>query len=118
MLHFRLESAMSSASVLNVNLYDEPIGTLTHVSGDRTLFAFTDAYIENDDRPTLGLSFKDEFGALRTEFRPYQKRVMPFFSNLLPEGSSRPIAEIQPIILGWLEYVAKRPDTDVTHTLH
>ena len=45
---------MSSASVLNVNLYDDPIGTLTHVSGDRTLFAFTDAYIENDDRPTLG----------------------------------------------------------------
>ena len=40
---------MSSASVLNVNLYDEPIGTLTHVSGDRTLFAFTDAYIENND---------------------------------------------------------------------
>ena len=80
---------MSSASVLNVNLYDEPIGTLTHVSGDRTLFAFTDAYIENDDRPTLGLSFKDEFGALRTEFRPYQKRVMPFFSNLLPEGRLR-----------------------------
>lgn len=80
---------MSSASVLNVNLYDEPIGTLTHVGGDRTLFAFTDAYIENDDRPTLGLSFKDEFGALRTESRPYHKRVMPFFSNLLPEGRLR-----------------------------
>lgn len=80
---------MSSVSVLNVNLYGEPIGTLTNVGGDRSLFAFTDAYIDNPDRPTLGLAFKDEFGALRTEFRPYQKRVMPFFSNLLPEGHLR-----------------------------
>ncbi|WP_284487424.1 type II toxin-antitoxin system HipA family toxin [Sedimentitalea xiamensis] len=80
---------MSNVSVLNVNLYGEPIGTLTNVGGDRTLFAFTDAYIENAKRPTLGLSFKDEFGTLQTEFRPYQKRVMPFFSNLLPEGHLR-----------------------------
>ncbi|UOA20487.1 Serine/threonine-protein kinase toxin HipA (plasmid) [Sulfitobacter indolifex] len=80
---------MSSVSVLNVNLYGEPIGTLTNIGGDRTIFAFTDAYIENPDRPTLGLAFKDEFGELFTDFRPYQKRVMPFFSNLLPEGHLR-----------------------------
>lgn len=80
---------MADVSVLNVNLYGETIGTLTNVGGDRTLFAFTDSYIENPDRATLGLSFKDQFGQLRTEFRPYQKRVMPFFSNLLPEGHMR-----------------------------
>ena len=65
------------------------IGTLTNVGGDRTLFTFTDDYTENTERPTLGLSFKDQFGELRTEFRPYQQRVMPFFSNLLPEGHLR-----------------------------
>ena len=80
---------MSNVSVLNVNLYGEPIGTLTNLGGERTIFAFTDEYIENPDRPTLGLAFKDEFGELYTDFRPYQKRVMPFFSNLLPEGHLR-----------------------------
>lgn len=80
---------MANVSVLNVNLHGETIGTLTNVGGDRTLFAFTDDYIENPDRATLGLSFKDQFGELRTEFRPYRKRVMPFFSNLLPEGHLR-----------------------------
>ncbi|NHQ75089.1 type II toxin-antitoxin system HipA family toxin [Roseovarius gahaiensis] len=80
---------MNSVSVLNVNLYGEPIGTLTNLGGDRTIFAFTDEYIADPDRPTLGLAFKDEFGELNTDFRPYQKRVMPFFSNLLPEGRLR-----------------------------
>jgi len=80
---------MAEVSVLNVNLYDELIGTITNVGSDRTLFAFTDEYIQNPDRPTLGLSFKDQFGELRTEFRPYQTRLMPFFSNLLPEGHLR-----------------------------
>src|SRR5690606_35850058 len=32
---------------------------------------------------------KDEFGELRTDFRTYRKKVMPFFSNLLPEGHLR-----------------------------
>ncbi len=79
---------MSSVSVLDVNLYGEPIGTLTNLGGDRTNFAFTDEYIEDPNRPTLGLAF-DEFGELYTDFRPHQKRVMPFFSNLLPEGHLR-----------------------------
>ncbi|MGQ7245763.1 type II toxin-antitoxin system HipA family toxin [Halomonas sp. V046] len=80
---------MANVSVLDVLLYGEAIGTLTNVGGDRTIFAFNDAYIDNPDRPTLGLAFKDEFGALLTDFRAYQKRVMPFFSNLLPEGHLR-----------------------------
>ena len=80
---------MPDVSVLYVNLYGDRIGTLTNVGGDRTLFAFTDNYIENPGRTTLGLIFKDHFGELRTEFPVYQKRVMPFFSNLLPEGHLR-----------------------------
>lgn len=80
---------MADVSVLDVLLYGKPIGTLTRVGGDRTLFAFNDAYITDEARPVLGLGFKDEFGQLITEFRPTQTRLMPFFSNLLPEGPMR-----------------------------
>ncbi|MBR9880941.1 MAG: type II toxin-antitoxin system HipA family toxin [Gammaproteobacteria bacterium] len=80
---------MTDVSVLDVLLYGEPIGTLTNVGGDRTIFAFNDGYIDDPDRPTLGLAFKDEFGGLLSDFRVYKKRVMPFFSNLLPEGHLR-----------------------------
>ena len=80
---------MAEVSVLDVLLYGEPIGTLTHVGGDRTLFAFNDAYIADEARPVLGLGFKDPFGELITAFRTTQTRVMPFFSNLLPEGQLR-----------------------------
>jgi serine/threonine-protein kinase HipA len=37
----------------------------------------------------LSLGFKDHLGHLITEFKPVQTRVMPFFSNLLPEGRMR-----------------------------
>ncbi|MAJ64892.1 MAG: kinase [Alphaproteobacteria bacterium] len=80
---------MTDVSVLDVLLYDRPIGTLTRVGGDRVLFAFNDAYIVDQNRPTLGLGFKDQFGELITEFRPTQTRVTPFFANLLPEGHMR-----------------------------
>jgi len=80
---------MADVAVLDVLLHGELIGTLTNVGGDRTIFAFNDAYIDDPDRSTFGLGFKDEFGTLLTDFRPYQKRVMPFFSNLLPEGHLR-----------------------------
>lgn len=80
---------MPDVSVLDVLLYDEPIGTLTRVAGDRTLFAFNEAYIANADRSTLGLRFKDQHGQLITDFKPVQTKVMPYFSNLLPEGPLR-----------------------------
>lgn len=80
---------MTDVSVLNVLLHGHPIGTLTNVGGDRTIFTFNEDYVDAADRSTLGLGFKDEFGQLLTDFRPYQKRVMPFFSNLLPEGHLR-----------------------------
>ena len=63
---------MARASTLTVRLHDQNIGTLTHVGGDRTLFAFNDAYIEDPNRATLSLSFKDTFGQLLTDFRPYR----------------------------------------------
>ena len=80
---------MPDVSVLDVLHYGEPIGTLTRVGGDRSLFAFNDSHVENRERPVLSLGFKDQFGELITAFRPTQTRVMPFFSNLLPEGHMR-----------------------------
>ena len=80
---------MSSVQTLFVKLYGEPIGTLTLLQGDRSIFAFNDAYVANDARPTLSLSFKDEFGDLITQSRPTQTSLTPFFSNLLPEGHMR-----------------------------
>ena len=80
---------MADVSVLTVNLHGETIGMLTLVGGDRTLFSFTDDYIADGNRPTLGLGFKDEYGQLITGFAVRQKRLSPFFSNLLPEGHLR-----------------------------
>ena len=65
-----MRTSMADGSVLDALLYDEPIGTLAYLAGDRTLFAFNDAYIEEDNRPVLGLGFKDQIGELITEFRP------------------------------------------------
>lgn len=80
---------MADVTVLEVRLYGTPIGTLTRVGGDRTIFAFNDAYIDDDDRPVLGLAFKDALGQLITDVKPTRVRVPPFFSNLLPEGPLR-----------------------------
>ena len=80
---------MVDLSVLEVLLHNESIGTLTRVGGDRVLFAFNDRYIGEQQRPVLGLSFKDSFGQLITEFKTTQARLMPFFSNMLPEGHMR-----------------------------
>lgn len=80
---------MPDVSVLDVLLYDRPIGTLTHVQGDRTIFAFNQDYVDDPGRPTLSLSFKDQFGELITNIRPTQTKVPRFFSNLLPEGPLR-----------------------------
>jgi serine/threonine-protein kinase HipA len=38
---------MPDVTVLDVLLYGNPIGTLTRVPGDRTLFAFNEAYSAN-----------------------------------------------------------------------
>lgn len=78
-----------AVSVLEVCLHGQSIGTLTRTAGDTTLFAFNSRYIEDEERATLGLSFKTTEGVLRTKLQPYRTRLMPFFSNLLPEGHLR-----------------------------
>ncbi|MBI3917840.1 MAG: HipA domain-containing protein [Betaproteobacteria bacterium] len=74
---------------LAVRLYGKRIGVITRLAGDRHLFAFDEAYVNDDNRPTLSLSFKSRSGGLVTSVRPYNIRLPPFFSNLLPEGPLR-----------------------------
>jgi len=82
-------TAMPDVSILDVRLYGRSIATLTHVQGDRTLFAFNEDYVADPERPTLSLSFKDDLGGLITQVKPTQRVLPPFFSNLLPEGHLR-----------------------------
>ena len=92
---------MTDVYVLDVLLHGDPIGTLTRVGGDRTLFAFNDSYVRDAARPVISSGFKDRFGELITEFRPTQTRAIPFFSNLLPEGRMRTYladrADVKPV---------------------
>lgn len=80
---------MTDVYVLDVLLYGDHIGTLTRVGDDRALFVFNDSYVEDAARPVVSLGFKDRFGGLITRFPPTQTRMIPFFSNLLPEGRMR-----------------------------
>ncbi|WP_372053891.1 type II toxin-antitoxin system HipA family toxin [Tistrella mobilis] len=80
---------MSDLAVLDVRLHGRRIGSLTRLGGDRTIFAFDQDYVADPARPTLSLSFKDAFGSLITNIPPTQRRLPPFFANLLPEGVLR-----------------------------
>jgi serine/threonine-protein kinase HipA len=82
---------MNMLSSLIVRLYREEIGTITLLPGDRTIFTFNERYMDQSplERPILSLSFLSKDQDLITNTRPYQTRLMPFFSNLLPEGLLR-----------------------------
>jgi len=83
------ERRSPSVRVLDVLLNDGPVGTLTHLPGESTLFAFSDDYLQDLNRPTLSLSFKIADGGVASATRPTHLKVPPFFSNLLPEGHLR-----------------------------
>jgi serine/threonine-protein kinase HipA len=78
-----------AADALEVLLDDRKVGVITALGGDQSIFSFDDAYADDPERPTLSLSFKGEQGGLLRNHRPTQTRLMPFFSNLLPEGALR-----------------------------
>jgi serine/threonine-protein kinase HipA len=80
---------MMPEPVLQVSLHQRPIGTLTLLAGDQTVFAFEEDYIRDRLRPTLSLSFKAPMGDLITDIKPARARIPPFFANLLPEGPMR-----------------------------
>jgi serine/threonine-protein kinase HipA len=78
-----------AAEVLDIYLGERKVGAITSLGGDRTVFTFDDDYVEDPARPTLSLSFKDAMGDLIRDQRRTQTRLLPFFSNLLPEGPLR-----------------------------
>lgn len=80
---------MPDVSVLHVLLHGKRIGTLTSVGRDATIFAFNEAYIDDEGRDTLSLSFKSRLGTLITDFAATRTSLLPFFSGLLPEGRLR-----------------------------
>ena len=79
----------ADVDLLEVRLHGEPIGTLTRLGDDRVAFAFGRDYIDDPGRHTLSLAFKDNLGGLLTDHPPTRPRLLPYFSNLLPEGALR-----------------------------
>lgn len=75
--------------VLDVFLHDRRVGTITRLPNESNVFVFDEAYIEDEARPTLSLSFKRAGGELLTNVKPRHVKLPPFFSNLLPEGKLR-----------------------------
>ncbi len=90
----------SEVAVMEIFLHNIPVGTLTNLPDDKNIFSFHKEYIDNPTRPTLSLSFKDEFGNLLTNVKATRTRVPPFFANVLPEGYMREYlakhAKVQP----------------------
>lgn len=80
---------MTEVRALDILLGDRRIGTIAALEGDRSIFTFSQDYIDDVDRPTLSLAYRDSYGALINTPRPYRIRLEPFFSNLLPEGALR-----------------------------
>lgn len=84
-----MNSNLDQINALIVNLYGQKVGIINRLGGDRYFFSFDQEYIDDAQRPTLSLSFKGQTGNLVTTARPYNLRLPPFFSNLLPEGHLR-----------------------------
>ncbi|MBS1813615.1 MAG: type II toxin-antitoxin system HipA family toxin [Acidobacteria bacterium] len=74
---------------LSVWLNHARVGTITEIPNDQNIFAFDPAYIADEHRPVLSLSFYNAEGFLDPEPQRTGMRVAPFFSNLLPEGELR-----------------------------
>ncbi|MDG2528049.1 type II toxin-antitoxin system HipA family toxin [Caulobacter endophyticus] len=75
--------------ILQVWIGDRRVGAITALGGDRSIFTFDDDYTDDAQRPTLSLSFKSATGGLIRDHRSTQTRLLPYFSNLLPEGRMR-----------------------------
>ena len=70
---------------LRIKLGNRLVGTITNVVTDKNIFVFDPGYVEDEQRPVLSLSYFDIERNLITRPREVQRRLPPFFSNLLPE---------------------------------
>ena len=80
---------MIDAAALDIFLHNRRIGTIARLDGDRSIFTFDEGYLADEERPTLSLAYRDQYGAIINAPRAYQTQAEPFFSNLLPEGALR-----------------------------
>lgn len=76
-------------NALSIKLHGSQIGIINRLAGDRHIFSFEEAYLENPFRPTLSLSFKGQGNELVSSTRAFNLRLPPYFSNVLPEGHLR-----------------------------
>ena len=83
-----MTSGLSAINSLEICLRERRVGLLNWLPGDRHIFVFDESYINDRGRPTLSLSFKGPTGLI-TSTRIVNRRLLPFFSNLLPEGHLR-----------------------------
>jgi serine/threonine-protein kinase HipA len=72
-------------STLRIKLGNRLVGTITNVVTDKNIFVFDPEYVEDVNRPVLSLSYYDIERKLIAKPREVQRRLPPFFSNLLPE---------------------------------
>lgn len=75
--------------MLAVRLNGRLVGTLTRLIDETIIFAFDPEYTDDPDRPVLSMSFKGPGGNLVLDRTQTGTRLLPFFSNLLPEGHLR-----------------------------
>jgi serine/threonine-protein kinase HipA len=74
---------------LDIHLGDRKIGMLTNLANDRNVFEFDEQFVADPNRPIVSLSFLDEAGNVVRPTSIPQTKLLPFFSNLLPEGHLR-----------------------------
>ena len=90
-----------SYPALDVHLGNHHVGTIERRLGGKNRFSFSASYLEDQNRPTLSLSFQSSTGELNYQPRSFNPQVHPFFSNLLPEGRLREylaeLAGIKPV---------------------
>ena len=80
---------MSDLTTLDIFLHQKRIGTLTRLPNEKVLLAWNRDYLNDENRNTLSLSFKDQMCGLISDFRPVGPGLVPYFSNMLPEGRLR-----------------------------
>jgi serine/threonine-protein kinase HipA len=87
----RSSRSHAGLDALEVRLGGMTVGTLVHLGNDDNVFAFDKDYAaaEPTSRPVLSLSFKTAGGGFAERARPTHVRLLPFFSNLLPEAHLR-----------------------------
>lgn len=79
-------------AVRNLSLYlnDYYVGMLTMLLDGRSVLSFDKTYLEDLERPTLSLAFKNALSQVQArDIVSHSGKLSPFFSNLLPEGKLR-----------------------------